>query len=228
MWPSPKPFTVVSSMFQSLNCWSGLSWVMTLMPASWARLNTGSSALASFGTTAMTLTLRAMRSSTARTCCAASACVGPIIQASAPTSGAAFLMPTSMALNQGMPPIFTTTPTCGLSAAMVAVAASPRAAIATAITFVCLLMKRSPLSGFTTRPGRHRAGPVLACSPRSRRRGEPSRGVERAGPGRGEEELAFTISRPRRSAARRPTAPRDRRSRARRGRARGPPRRRSR
>ena len=117
MWVSPKPWTLVSSTFQSLFFWSGLSWVSTLMPASWARLNTGSSATASFGTTAITSTLRAIRSSTARTCCAASAWVGPIIEALTPSSLPSFWMPTSMALNHGMPPILTTVTISGGSAA---------------------------------------------------------------------------------------------------------------
>ena len=52
----------------------------------------------------------------ARTWSAGSALVGPIMKALTPSSADFFLMPASMALNHGMPPIFTTTPMTGLSA----------------------------------------------------------------------------------------------------------------
>ncbi len=52
----------------------------------------------------------------ARTWRAGSALVGPIMKALTPSSAPFFLMPASMALNHGMPPIFTTTPMTGLSA----------------------------------------------------------------------------------------------------------------
>ena len=66
----------------------------------------------------MTSTLRAIRSSTARTCWAASAWVGPIIDALTPSSLPSFWIPTSMALNHGMPPILTTVTISAGSAAI--------------------------------------------------------------------------------------------------------------
>ncbi len=51
----------------------------------------------------------------ARTCRAGSALVGPTMKAFTPSWSARFLMPASIALNQGIPPTFTTTPITGLS-----------------------------------------------------------------------------------------------------------------
>ena len=72
----------------------------------------------------MTVTFLAIKSSIARTCNAGSALVGPIIMASTPSLAPSSLMPVSMALNHGMPPIFTTTPIVGLSAAKAPVAST--------------------------------------------------------------------------------------------------------
>jgi hypothetical protein len=94
------------------------------------------------GTTAITSTLRAIRSSTARTCWAASAWVGPIIQASTPSSWPAFWMPASMALNQGMPPIFTTVAICGLSWASAAPTSISTAGAAAAARIISRRVKR--------------------------------------------------------------------------------------
>src|SRR5690606_6646461 len=116
-WASPKPVAEASSKFQSAPFWPGDSCVMTMMPLLCALLSTGSSTVASFGTTPMTLTPWAMRSSMARTCSAGSALVGPTMKASTPSSAPRSLMPASMALNHGMPPILTTTPTLPVSCA---------------------------------------------------------------------------------------------------------------
>ena len=48
-------------MSQSAFFWSGDSFITTLMPASWARPRTGSSALPSFGMTPITSTFLAIR-----------------------------------------------------------------------------------------------------------------------------------------------------------------------
>ncbi len=77
MCRSPNSLLSINSMSQTLPFWSGDSWVMMGIPAALARSNTGSSAFASFGTTPIALTFLAMRSSTARTCWAGSAVVGP-------------------------------------------------------------------------------------------------------------------------------------------------------
>src|SRR5574337_926678 len=102
------------------------------MPAARARSRTGSSTFASLGTTPMTSTFCAIRSSIARTWRAGSALVGPTMKAFTPSSCALFLMPASMALNQGMPPIFTTRPMTGLSGEAPAQPATPAIASPTA------------------------------------------------------------------------------------------------
>ena len=89
-------------MSQSAFFWPGDSFMTTLMPASWARLKTGSSALPSFGTTPITSTFLAIRSSIARTCWAGSSVVGLIIEASTPRSWPAFSTPFSTLSNHGI------------------------------------------------------------------------------------------------------------------------------
>ena len=113
-------------MSQSAFFWPGDSFITTLMPASCARFSTGSSALPSFGTTPMTSTCLAMRSSMARTCSAGSSVVGLIMVASTPRSLPACSTPFSTLSNQG---IFTlpTTPICGGSLAASAPTGAERA-----------------------------------------------------------------------------------------------------
>ena len=103
---------------------------MTWIPWSIARPSTGSRTSASFGTTPITSTFWAMRSSTARTCSAGSALVGPTMKASTPSSSARSRMPASIALNHGIPPILTTTPMVGVSWAMAGAPATSAAAAA--------------------------------------------------------------------------------------------------
>ena len=101
----------------------------------------------------MTSTLRAIRSSTARTCWAASAWVGPIIQASTPSSLPAFLIPASMALNHGMPPIFTTTAIWGFLAWASAWPAAPGSTPAAATPPTRASDARLVIIGFSTTSG---------------------------------------------------------------------------
>src|SRR6185436_4008905 len=127
-------------MSQSAFFCPGCSWVMTLMPASCARLNTGSSAAPSLGMTPMTSTFLAIRSSTARTCCAASSDVGAIIQELTPSSSPAFFTPFSTLSNQGMR-ILATMAICGGVLAASA-AAGARALAAPTMAADCINVRR--------------------------------------------------------------------------------------
>src|SRR4051812_17461252 len=71
----------INSTFQSRPSCSGPSCVMTLIPAAWARLSTGSHTFTSSGTRPITLTFLAIRSSSSFTCCAGSTFAGPTIVA---------------------------------------------------------------------------------------------------------------------------------------------------
>ena len=105
---SPNTTESMSSTFQVRPSCSGPSWVMTGMPASWARFSTGSVTFTSSGTRPITSTFWAIRSSKSFTCWAASRLGGPTMEVSMPKSVPAFFMPFSSALNQGMPAILTT------------------------------------------------------------------------------------------------------------------------
>src|SRR5271166_266202 len=147
-WASPKPFAEASSKSQSLFWMPGPSCATTLIPASRAFWSTGSSAFSSFGTTPITFTFLAIKSSIARTCNDGSALVGPIMVASTPSLVPSSLMPASMALNHGIPPIFTTTPIVGLSAAKAPVAST--AAKATPASRARLVAESFIIASFTS------------------------------------------------------------------------------
>ncbi|MCY1243329.1 hypothetical protein D9M72_563400 [compost metagenome] len=98
----------------------------------------------------------------ARTCSAGSALVGPIMKASMPSFWPRSLIPASMALNHGMPPILTTTPTFPASWANATAAPASESDVARAATRIFLIMSLLHSFPMGNTPGRTKRRPPVS------------------------------------------------------------------